>query len=264
MSSAHIAQLVAALIAAVTPWIVVRIAFAVAAGQARSAQMSISRPRVMTALGWLTIVAAAVVCIVAALLPAPSIWMGVFDLALFAVLAAVGLKALGAIDEISRPAREASASVREASLRPRRLNDYVSVTWHGLLLLGQGAALAVFAWRLLMPVPDRRPWVPVMFALAAPVFTWLYEVWMRDLVSGGHVAGGDVESIRRRRIRLVFAAEAALAIVCLAVGHALLNLNWDQQTGWGTGLSLAGAVVGIAGCALAVASDLARRRYETA
>jgi hypothetical protein len=218
----------------------------------------------MTTLDRLTLVAVAVACVLALTLPAPSIWMGAFDLAVFAVLAAVGLKALGAIDDISRPAREAGAPVREASLRPRRLSDYVPVTWHGLLLLGQGAALAVFAWRLFLPAPDRRLWVPVMFALAAPVFTWLYEVWMRDLVSGGHVVGGDVELNRRRRIRQVFAVEATLAIVCLSIAHALLNLNWVQDGAWATGLSLAGAVVGVVGCALAVSSELARRRYETA
>jgi hypothetical protein len=227
MSSAHFAQLAAALIGAATPWIVARIAFSVAARHARSVQMSISRPSVMTTLDKLTIVAVAVASVLALMLPAPSIWMGAFDLALFAVLAAVGLRALGAIDDISRPAREAGAPVREASLRPRL-------------------------------------WVPVMFALAAPVFTWLYEVWMRDLVSGGHVVGGDVELNRRRRIRQVFAVEAALAIVCLSIAHALLDLNWVQDAAWATGLSLAGAVVGVVGCALAVSSELARRRYETA
>ena len=264
MSSAHIAQLAAALVGAGTPWIVVRIAFSVAARHARSVQMSVSRPPVMTTLDRLTIVAVAAASVLALVLPAPSIWMGAVDLALFVVLAGVGLKALGAIDDASRPAREAGTPVREASLRPRRLSDYVPVFWHGVLLLGQGAALAVFTWRLLTPFADRRLLVPVMFAAGSAVFTWLYEVWMRDLVSGAHVVGGDIELNRRLRIRLVFAAEATLAVMCLGVAHALLNLNWVQDAAWGTGLAIAGAVVGVVGCALAVSSELARRRYETA
>lgn len=264
MTSAHLAQVAVAIIAATAPWVVVRIAFSVAAGHARSVQMSLTRPPAMRALDRLTMVAVAAASVTALILPAQSIWMGLIDLALFSGLAVVGLRGLGAIDNLSRPAREAGTSVREASLRPRRLGDYVPVAWHGAVLLGQAAAVAVFAWRLVLPASDRRPWVPILFALAAPVFTWLYEVWMRDLVSGGHVVGGDVESNRRRRIRQVFAAEAVLAVVCLAVAHALLNLDWIRNAAWGTGLSLIGAVVGVVGCALAVSSDLARRRYETA
>jgi hypothetical protein len=264
MSNAHIAQLAAALVAAITPWLVVRIAFSVAARHAQSLTMAIARPPAMATLARFTWVAAGVVSILALVLPAPSIWMGVVDLAVFALLAAPGLKALGAIDDVSKLARQAEASVREASLRPRRLRDYLPVTWHGLLLLGQGAGLALFAWRLMLPAPDRRLLVPMAFALGAPVFSWLYEVWMRDLVSGGQVVSGDVELTRRRRIRQVFAAEAALAIVCLGVAHALLNLNWTENAAWGGVLAVAGAVVGVAGCGLAIASDLARRRYETA
>jgi hypothetical protein len=262
MNSAHIAQLAAALIAAATPWIVVRIGFWIAAGHARSVPAPISRPAVMTTLDRLTAVSMAGAGALALALPAPSLWMGLFDLAVFGILAGVGLKALGAVEAISRPAREATAAVREASLRPRRLRDYVPAAWRVLLFSSQGAALAWFAWRLALPGADRRLLVPVMFALGAPVFTWLYEVWMRDLVARGHVATGDVEAQRRRRIRAVFVMEIVLAATCLGVGHALLDLDWDHQAAWGAGLSLAGAVVGVLGCALCVSSGLAVRRYR--
>ena len=262
MSSAQLAQLTAALIAAVTPWVVVRIAFSVAAQHARSVQMSISRPPVMKTLDRLTIVAAAAAFVLALVLPAQSIWMGVFDLALFGVLAAVGLKSLGAIDEASHPAREATTAVREASLRPRRLSDYLPAAWRGSLIFAEAAALGFFIWRLTPPGPDRRMFVPIMFAGAAVVFTWLYEVWMRELVTGGDVTTGDADALRRRRIRQVFAMEVVLAVTCLGVGHGLLDLNLDRHGALGAGLSLAGACVGVVGCALAVASGLARRRYR--
>lgn len=262
MSSAQLAQLTAALIAAVTPWVVVRIAFSVAARHARSVQMSIGRPPVMTLLARLTIAVAAAACAMALMLPAPSFWMGVLDLALFAALAPVGLKALGAIEEASHPAREATTGVREASLKPRRLGDYLPAAWSGSLILAEAAALGFFIWRLTLPAPDRRLFVPVMFAGAAMVFTWLYEVWQRELVTGGDVTTGDADALRRRRIRQVFAMEVALAVICFGVGHGLLDLNWDQHGTWGAGLSLAGACAGVVGCAFAVASGLARRRYR--
>jgi hypothetical protein len=241
---------------------VVRIAFEVAARQARSVQMTIARPSVMNMLDRLTLAAIVVAVTAAIALPARSLWMGVLDLALFGGLAIAGLKALGAIDEASRPSREGTAQVREASLKRRRLSHYVSPAWRGALMLAQTTALGLFAWRLLQPASDRRLLVPVMFALGAPVFTWLYEVWMRELVAGGNVATGDADAHRRRRIRQVFVLEIVLAVTCLAVGHALLDLNWDRHAGWGTGLSLAGACAGVVGCALAVSSELGRRRYR--
>jgi hypothetical protein len=262
MRSAQLAQLVAALIAVLTPWVVVRIAFAVASRQARSVQMAITRPIAMATLDRLTIVVLVPAVAAAVALPAPSFWMGVLDLALFAGLAIAGLRALGAIDEASRPAREGTAPVREASLKPRRLGDYVSPAWRGALILAQTTALGFFAWRLFQPASDRRLLVPVIFALAAPVFTWLYEVWMRELAAGGDVTTGDADAQRRRRIRQVFVMEVVLAATCLAVGHGLLDLDWNRHAAWGTGLSLAGACAGVVGCALAVSSELGRRKYQ--
>ena len=98
--------------------------------------------------------------------------------------------------------------------------------------------------------------------LAAPVFLWLYEVWMREEVSGGTVE--DVASraaSRVRKVRLIFAAELILVLCFNLAGHALLDLDWSAPPPWAGFVLAASAAIGITGCALAVSSDLARRRY---
>ena len=58
--------------------------------------------------------------------------------------------------------------------------------------------------------------------------------------------------------------ELLLVVTCLGTAHALLNLNWAANGTLGAAISFAGGVVAVAGCALAVASGLVGRRYETA
>lgn len=125
MTGAQIAQIASALFVAITPWCVVRIAFAVAARHARSLNVPVLRPPIVKSLGRLTGVAVAVAGIAGVSLAAPSIWMAAVDAAIFVPLSIVALRALGAIDEASRPAREVPATARAASLRPRHLSDYL-------------------------------------------------------------------------------------------------------------------------------------------
>ena len=262
MRGLQIAQLVAACIAALTPWIVVQVAFAVASSQSRSVQRALPRPATVTALGRLTSGALVVAVVAAIVLAARPLMMAAIDVLLFAVLAGVGLEALGAIDRASLDARETTATVREASLRPRRLRHYLPTAWRASLIAAESAALGLFVWRVTLPASDRRLLAPIAFAAFAPVFTWLYEVWMREIAVGGDVATSDVDARRRSRIARVFAMEVLLAAVCLGLAHALLDLNWDQDAVWGATISLAGAVVGVAGCALCVSSGLLGRRYR--
>jgi len=110
------------------------------------------------------------------------------------------------------------------------------------------------------------PWFVVRVALAvarnharavdAP------EVWMSEEVSGGSVE--DVASratSRVRKVRLIFAAELTLVLCCNLAGHALLDLDWSAPQPWAGFVLVGSAAIGITGCALAVSSDLARRRY---
>ena len=180
MTTLHYWSIAAALLSAAAPWFVVRVALAVARTHA-----PFPTPRRVSRLGALTIVACVAATAAAFLLAPPSLVVAAIDLACFAAMATLGLRALGDISEASRPAREVAAATRTASLRPRRLKDYVPVLWRLLPLAITSAGLALLAWRLSSPGPDRRLLVPVTLVLAAPVFLWLYEVWMREEVSGG-------------------------------------------------------------------------------
>ncbi len=51
-------------------------------------------------------------------------------------------------------------------------------------------------------------------------------------------------------------------VTSLVTAHALLNLNRAANDALAAAISLAGGVVAITGCALAVASGLVGRRYE--
>ncbi len=102
--------------------------------------------------------------------------------------------------------------------------------------------------------------LPIVFAAAALIFLWLYEVWVHQTITGPIVAGDEGDL--RRVVRRIFAMELLLVVACLATAHALLNLNWAANGTLGAAISFAGGVVAIAGCALAVASELMGRRYE--
>jgi hypothetical protein len=160
--------------------------------------------------------------------------MAAVDWALFAGLAIVALRTLSELAEAARPSVESTTeSVSVASLQPRRLGDYVSPFWRATLFTVAALALASFAWRLMLPGPDRRLLPPIAFAIFPVVFAWLYEVWMRDLGIGGESpTQGDAAAARRRKVRTVFAVETVLVIGCLAVAHALLDIDLNRHAVW--------------------------------
>lgn len=265
MTTLHGWSIGAALIAAATPWAVVRVALAVARRQAQSAAVPFRTPASVTRLGALTLVATvAAVAAVWTLAPRSPL-AGAIDLACFIVGAGFGLWALGDVHEASRPAREVTSATRTASLRPRRLSEHVPVAWRlvsGSIAL---AGLALLAVRLSSPGPpiaERRLLVPVVLVLAAAVFLWLYEVWMRQEVAAGAVTGlPPSDAGRGTRVRLIFAAELALVLCLTLAGHALLDVDWRLPQSWAGFVLFGSALIGIAGCALAVSSELARRSY---
>jgi hypothetical protein len=156
-----------------------------------------------------------------------------------------------------------TAAERTASLRPRRVGDYLPLAAHLVPFVITLAGLATFFWRLSVTAPDRLL-VPNSFVLAAPVFLWLYETWMRSVVSGDASIGGDADTGRRRRVRQIFALEVMLVAGLLGAGHALLGADWSQDTARVAVATITGTVLGVIGCAFAVASDLNRRRYREA
>ena len=124
------------------------------------------------------------------LLAPPSATMGAIDLAAFALLAVLGLRALAAIDTASLPARNITAVERSATLRPRRLNQYAPLPLRLVPFVVTAIGLLALFWRIGGIASDRLL-MPVTFILAAPVFLWLYEVWMRNEISGQASIGDD-------------------------------------------------------------------------
>jgi hypothetical protein len=256
------AQLTTALLVAATPWIVVRIARAVASPLAHASGMPIAPSRAFVLLQRATAPALVVVAGFAIWLPAQSGWMQAINAVTFVALAAVGLRALGDLENATRAARRVDSTTRVATLAARRSGQYLPAPWRVLLFGTSLTALALFTWRVTMPSDGRRLFMPVAFALIAPVFLWLYETWIHQLVTGPVVAAdGDADRARRRSMRRVFAAECVLVTGFLALANAALYLDWSQGSAW-TAITLAsGGLLGVFGCALALASELGIRRY---
>jgi hypothetical protein len=260
MRGLQILQVAVACIAAGTPWLVTRIALAVASRHAASVDLPFPVPRAVGHLSRATLVGLPLVVAAAFRLAPPSLLMGAIDGLAFAVLAAFGLRALGAIDAASRPARDVRAAERTASLQPRRLGQYAPLSIRLVPMAIAALAVAGLGWRL-EDVPGNRLLVPATSILAAPIFLWLYETWMRNEISGD-AGGRDADSRRRRRVRQILVAEVVLVTGLSGIGHALLGLDRNEQSLLFTIGTVASSLLGVIGCALALSSDLARRRYQ--
>jgi hypothetical protein len=103
--------------------------------------------------------------------------------------------------------------------------------------------------------------VPVVFAAGALIFLWRYEVLAHQVITGP-IVDGDARNLRWV-VRRIFAVELLLVLVCLGTAHALLGLNAGANATLRAAISLGGSAVAVAGCALALASGLVGRRYET-
>lgn len=262
MTRLELAEIGAALLTAATPSIVVEIARMVATRHARSVGVRLETPVAVRRLHRTTALLFPVVVALAVWLPAPSTWMRAMEGAAFLFLSVVGVAALSAIEEASAPARYVDSATRTAPLVHRRVGRYLAWPWRALPFGIAMVGLSTLAWRLGQPLADRRLLVPIVLGLAALVFLWLYEVWMHQIATGPDVAeGADRELHRRFSVRAVFFAELTLVAVCLGVAHALLDLDWTRHGLHGASLSLGGGLAAVIGCALALSSELSRRRY---
>ena len=257
MRSLAVAQLSAALLAVCTPWLVASIALRVATTDAAAPAPRVQSMKLLRAITVGAVIAAST----ATLILAPSLWTVLIVGLGFGGPAVVALRVLGEIDDLTRPARQVDSAERAASLRPRKAGEYLPWSWRltaaGTAVLGATA----FVVRASSVVSDRPMFKPIMFAAAALIFLWLYEVWAHQVITGPIVAG-DAGNLRRT-VRRIFAMEVLLVVACLGTAHALLNLDWAANGTLGAAIAFAGGVVAVAGCALAVASGLVGRRYET-
>ena len=263
MSTRPIDQLTTGLLVAATPWIVARVALLAASRFAHWNGQPLARSRAFVFLQRATVLAFLVVSGFALWLPPRAGWMAVVEGVVFVILAAAALRALHDVDSATRAARQVDSPTRMASLVARRSSQYLPSYWRALLFGVAITGVALFAWRASLPSPvERHFFEPVLFALIAPVFLWLYETWIHDLVTGPAVADpDDADHVRRRSIRMVFAVEFVLVAGFLALAHALLDLDRSQPGAVATIARTAGVLLGVLGCSLAVASDLITRRY---
>ncbi|MGB7623079.1 MAG: hypothetical protein WBN92_12075 [Terriglobia bacterium] len=266
MNTLVLGQLAIALVSVGTPWFVVRIAVEVAKRRARAVNGDFFVPLSVEVLGRATVAAALLITVPALWRTPPSILVGLLDVAGFVVLSVFGMRALGDINAANRSDREVSNATRLASLRPRRTSQYLSLPWRVLPFAATSLGAVLFVYRLgWLPSSNRRLLVPVAFVLFAPVFLWLFETWMRAEACGGRVAvvAGD-ESRIKHRVRGIYALESIVTFGFMGLSHALLNLDWSMHGAWGVAGALAGGILGVVGCALAVSSDLGTRRYRPA
>jgi hypothetical protein len=267
MTIQHLPQLAAALLVVVIPLGIVRVALALARRHAAESGAGPLMPISLRALQIGTRVGAAVAGVAALALAPPSLLSGVINVALFMVLAAVASPVLATIHRAARTATQAPFSIREASLGPRRISDVLPVSWRVSLYAGTIAGAAAFGLRWIWHGAPREPFVPAVFAGAAIVFVVLYDVWIRELVTGPVLAGAPPEAEHRarlRRVRALFAGQVLLSVACLCVAHGLLSLDFETHELAASALSIFGAVVGFAGCAVALALPLTRRAYQAA
>ena len=262
MTGSQLAQLASALLSVATPLLVAAIVLRMARAHAKPVGLDLATPRSFSGLTRVTLLTALPAGVAAATLTSPSPWMFFVGGLGFAIAAIAGWHVLSEIDRASLPARELSSPSRTATLTPRHAHDYLPWTWrvlpYGLTL---GGILALVG-RAATPLPHRQLLVPTVFALASTMFVLLYETWIQQVATGPAVSGETLD--RTRLVRRIFAVETALVITTLGVAHAVLDLNWSSHDTLAATLCLMGGAVGIAGCALALASGVIGRRYQTA
>lgn len=122
------------------------------------------------------------------------------NLLAFALLSVPALRALHEIDASSAPTRVLHDSVREASLIPRRIGDFLAWRWRTLPYAMAALDTATFVARAIDAGSRHEIVVPSGMALAAVAFLFLYEVRIRDLVAAP-IVPPDHASARRVLVR---------------------------------------------------------------
>lgn len=201
----------------------------------------------------------------------------VVSLSIFWLLAA---PVLGKIERVARssvqkPVADERANYRVASLRPRRVSNYLPLPLRVIGALICVVALVYAAVQISVAAPQTRLMMPIGYAAVAATFFFLYEVWIREealgaqTLSSEHTSGPtpeDADSIRRRRVREIFLFQNILTLVFSVMALAAIGIAWESPNGWMTEavLAVAGAIVGGVGCAFALTSELGDRYLRLA
>lgn len=164
-----------------------------------------------------------------------------------------------------------SASIRQATLNPRRMDDYLPPYWMPLIvaiaLLG---TVSLGAWLTLYPpLEGRFTLMAVAFAVIGLVELVLWFLLMRrEVTHAAEYAGlnhAGAEELRRFRVRgffwtlvLTSALFFAAAIGCVEVGRGTI-----AEPNLGILGGIAGTLLGMGGAAFGVAASLKASRLRT-
>jgi hypothetical protein len=234
------------------PWLVCETiarsaAHAVDAGVTRA----LWRLRVATAIAWIVAFAW------------PPAWP-IGALAAFALLAVAGAwPAMMAMDRAATRRMSPAGSHREASLRRRKVRDYIPLAALAVPFTVTVAGLVATGWALLgLDVPRQRAFLATGLAVCGVVFYALYLRWLIDETRATVLPGapGVDERDRASRLRRVYAAQSGLVTVMLGSSTVLARV--DVGTGGPVVplVGLAATIVAVLGCAYAISSGLATRQ----
>jgi len=154
-----------------------------------------------------------------------------------------------------------AGAVRVASLRPRRVADYLPTTARTLPPVLAAAALIAIAVRALAypPQEPRFLWGAILFAAFALFELILYALWIRGEVAGSYPLAGEgksaseyekeVERLRRFRVWAVYWPGLLMAAVFFCAAFLFLEAGRGALNE-ATGGLIGGLMGGIAGTAV--------------
>jgi hypothetical protein len=164
-----------------------------------------------------------------------------------------------------------SSSVRQATLKPRRMDAYLPAYWIPLtVVVALFGTLSVGAWLMLHPpIESRFTFMAIAFAGAGLLELVFWLVLMRREVTHaaeyGDLDPASAEELRQFRVRgffwsLIVASSVffAVAIGCIEVGRGSIT-----EPNLGVVGGIAGTLVGFGGAAFGVAAGLKANRLRT-
>lgn len=243
------------------------------------------------ALSWRELTPLAVVTVVA--LAAVALWLILDARAIAAglrgsslAIAEIGISlsifwifSVPALRKIERAARSSvheqvsaeEPQYRAASLRPRKVSNYLPLPLRAVGLLICVTALVSLAVQISEAGPNVRLMMPIGYGAIAAIFFLLYEAMIREEALGaqalgsGHTHGPtpeEAEVTRRRRVAEIFILQNTLTLLFSMMALVAIGIRWDSPMGLmiAAVLGVAGGIVGGVGCAFALSSEM-RDRY---
>jgi len=167
------------------------------------------------------------------------------------------------------------SQVRAASLRPRKLSNYLPLPLRVAAMLICVIALVYLTVQIAVAGPDTRLTMPIGYGAIAATFFLLYEVWIRGEALGAQALGSgndsgptpeEAEWTRRRRVQEIFILQITLTLLFSVMALVAIGIRWESTIGSMSAalLAVAGVLVGGVGCAFALSSEMGDRYLRLA